>query len=248
MKKIIVTLAVLCLVLGLTLTAQAGQTYTIWGDLTSGLPAYGFGPNGAWSVGCDTNGTGNRLDPFAFTPFDTYGEVLYPGGPIGFSLAAAGSGQNALWHNVDTSVSLHTLGSPGTLQTDANKPVIVRWTAPYETDVLFAVGGWAPGNPARAIAYGVRKNNDASLADATTSGLAAYAPWTAVLNTQLHMLQGDYIDFYSATDALHTDGWSNMYTFYFNLTDSGPVPEPGSLLALGSGLVGFAGFALRRRR
>jgi len=38
------------------------------------------------------------------------------------------------------------------------------------------------------------------------------------------------------------------YTIYLDDFEVTPIPEPGSLLALGTGLVGLMGFALRRRR
>jgi len=43
--------------------------------------------------------------------------------------------------------------------------------------------------------------------------------------------------------------WNWMYFgAYYDSIDVSPVPEPGSLLALGSGIVGLAGLVIRRRR
>jgi len=43
-------------------------------------------------------------------------------------------------------------------------------------------------------------------------------------------------------------GFAELPVYTVKVENTEPVPEPGSMLALASGLVGFAGMALRRRR
>jgi len=52
----------------------------------------------------------------------------------------------------------------------------------------------------------------------------------------------------SVTFTFYTDNTANQNAFFGVCGYPTPVPEPGSMLALGSGLFGMAGFLIRRKR
>jgi hypothetical protein len=54
--------------------------------------------------------------------------------------------------------------------------------------------------------------------------------------------------FYTDTTPVINSAFLSLENYSFSFEQAPPIPEPGSLLALGSGLIGMAGFAIRRRR
>lgn len=116
---------------------------------------------------------------------------------------------------------------------------VLTFTAPV-TGKYHLVGTFFNGNPTGATTRGVVFVNN-SAASPLFSGnvtLTQSAPFD-LAGVQLN--QGEYLRF--AVDSLIGDAYDNTY-----LTAQVMYPEPGSLLAFASGLIGFAALGRRRIR
>ncbi|MFQ3549407.1 MAG: PEP-CTERM sorting domain-containing protein, partial [Armatimonadota bacterium] len=80
----------------------------------------------------------------------------------------------------------------------------------------------------------------------TQIGSNNYAEWK-VADIKINSLTNDYY----AVDMLRLGGdasWAQSYFDDVAFTNLQVVPEPGTMVALGSGLVGLVGFAICRRK
>jgi len=135
---------------------------------------------------------------------------------------------------------------------------VIRWTAPYDMQV--SVDALFTGNQEVTVDVHILLNGDMSngpvytgthLLDANLDGNYGYKDIAsngtvncAAYNGVISMAAGEYIDFVAGFGA--NQNIANDLTG-INVTIS-EVPEPGSLLALGSGLLGLVGMVTRRRR
>jgi hypothetical protein len=116
---------------------------------------------------------------------------------------------------------------------------MVRFIAPEAASYTFTglFGDMSDGPQA----YSMTVNGSSSIFNGMLDGANANINQAVVLNG------GDTVDFIiGASPNWYMSGASFCYLDLD--VSSTPVPEPGSMLALGSGLLGLAGFAIRRRK
>jgi hypothetical protein len=139
----------------------------------------------------------------------------------------------------------------GTQRLDSDNPAPYNYTVAMAVGTLYPTGktvwvsAWSPSSYLGATGRALPTNYIVTV----KKGEDVLATW-------------DYDDLYRAADPGTTaigmvgfrytfdennDSWAGVDMDLFSITVE-PVPEPGSMLALASGLVGMAGFALRRRR
>jgi len=250
MRKSFAVAGAIGLLLGLALCAQAVTTYyNLWTDyVPNHLPATGIGPNGVWSYGWDSDANGVLLSPFSFSAMDMWNPsgLRYPGSPEdgyhpSFTWNTWGHTVPAVLHRTaDGVVGVFTL-SVGFIW-DQVCPVMIRFTAPYATteyiDMAFYYNIY---NNVDAL-IGFRKNNDAPFFLQSAVANGGYFAWGGAVPVQA----GDVLDLFVAVApgmpfGTYIDGirWTSA--------DNGPIPEPSSLLVLGSGLLGLGGVLLRKR-
>lgn len=128
----------------------------------------------------------------------------------------------------------------------------MRWVAPadgtYSISAAFARPTYLSGANQYATDVHVIKNGvslwDAALSTTTTS--QSYTNNTLTLNKDdiLIFNASHWYEFYGSSGTLY---WNDATLANITISDA-PVPEPGSMLALGSGLIGLMGFGIRRRK
>lgn len=197
-------------------------------------------PNGAWSYGYGTTGS-------SFTPYNMYGPNC-SGGVLNCwqPTVTINDTPNIVWNNTGSFVNFGTaISAPGLTQHPGiSVDAITQWTAP--STGAYSISGFyqiADVNPSGVI--GLVFENSTSLFQLkllgppaqhpdTLGGMATYyIPW-------LELNAGDVMSF-----AVNNDGNYLFDTTHFNATIT-TIPEPGSMVLLGSGLIGAAGI-LRRK-
>jgi hypothetical protein len=128
---------------------------------------------------------------------------------------------------------------------NGNMGVKVRWTAPsgggsYNVSVNFA----RPTGGDAVVETAVVKNNLTMLLD-TELNSSTPVSYSDVVT----LAGGEWVDFYAGPKDVYASWWANNDTVVVSATISdASTPEPGSLIALVTGLVGIASFGIRRRR
>lgn len=132
---------------------------------------------------------------------------------------------------------------------------MARWRATVEGDYTYNVTFRAISNAWLGVGVeaGSGDNNNwpgtiASLNSGSLNGSVSTLTFTG----SRHLAAGEYFDFYLTPLGEYNAHQWDVYTLNFvavNATVSdAPVPEPGSMFALASGLVGLVGFGIRRKR
>ena len=120
----------------------------------------------------------------------------------------------------------------------------------YDGAMTKAFSGFS-GSGARPYGVDISRENTSMLASPFTKTLVA----TLHLKNNLAVGESYALSIYDAgaNDSLTTYLMDTEGTIFRGVTDTltvstTPVPEPGSLMALGMGVMGLAGFAIRRRK
>ncbi len=139
----------------------------------------------------------------------------------------------------------------------------VRWTANFTGTIdlsATAIMSGKGGPQAMAVV-----KNSTILSNELVDGFAGSGPdytnrtgnWTKTFTSSIDVNVGDNIYFvhdlnyqtgYGWATNWGTNSWENRNVSLSATIVSQPTPEPGSMLALGSGLIGLLGFAVRRRK
>lgn len=254
MKRLAFAVAVL--VLGLVGTAQA-QSWDLAGDwpaqLSDGtlpLPA----KSGDWSYGyallwskATTNYVFTLWPSTKSSQFGLMNDgIYYRDGNDPFPFVGKNLGH--AWPNADIPVGAiggHSWGGTG----NTTVPFVFRWTAPQDLLIRIDVQAWVgymPGTETasdRSFNIGIKKNGTAPVAQ-------AYVPRVGDLMQSDNKTSLTLYTSVKAGDKVDLFGYCNDVTPGLEgyMEHISVVPEPGSLLALSSGLLAFAGLALKRRR
>ena len=227
MKKLIVIGIVAVLVMGFAMAASAGTPDTAWVCQFRAINSVGVGQTqSTFTIGTKTNST----DAWLSTEGDT--DYLSP---------IAGYGE------MGTVVGTHTR-----VTTDYFAPLTAAQdqTAPKVIDLYARINGGTDGNKNTITISGwvpsTQKLDEAGQTSVVELWLASdygvtgkTALWSVPQNTSGTSGAPNYTS--SAFAYTGTDIGLKLVAYT-------PTPEPGSILVLASGLVGLAGFGIRRRK
>jgi hypothetical protein len=230
MKKAILILCVVALIVGVATAAMAQPNTSYWGvQFTTGWY------NGTSMSNGSSATLGARTGAVSQTPVS--------GDPT----------------NTDSAIAIWNAGAQA--KYIESSPILT--TPPYyQFDMkVLVMGQYGHGNQVYISAFagdGIAGSSSKGLPTnywvtvKSVDGLTTYGSWS---QSQLYVAGLSFPDatvagrqgFWYTASGTGT-GWAGGNLQSFTVTVGPAVPEPGSMLALGSGMIGLVGFAIRRRR
>ena len=231
MKTRVLTAVLMLIGFGTVAQADTFNLSAGWSDALN--------PNGAWSylAGGSLGVTGTRgADAFTSPPGAP---------PIWTCSAGDGCGTYAGWSKSNGSESFDV--DPLQLgdiygHTPDNGTIEIRWTSPVAGPIAVSGGVWAIRNIGRTNNWTLALNLSPLSSGVVGSGYSYYRSTPAAVSQILTVNVGDVLAFIASPTDI-----PDYIALDLSITSGEiPVPEPASLLLLGTGLVGLARWRKRR--